>query len=268
MRDARRLLGVGPGASRPAILKAWREAVRANHPDAAPEAERRRAEALCSRINAAKDMLLLHPAGTPPATSRGGSDETPTSAARPAPGGDGNGAQPARSGGAGTAPDRVPTGVRPADATAPPRTAMLLTFLVAGTLGLLSILAITSRDDDSSQSSRIETATTPLSVAALTPEQEMAALLTGSQPDAGVRGQLTTPATSLTDLDDIVKRLSRADPGTRAEARANVVCSRFQPGAADRVACKVASPEGILPYPVEFRRDDQGWHLYGYRRGG
>lgn len=267
MRDARRLLGVGPGASRPAILKAWRDAVRANHPDAAPEAERRRAEALCSRINAAKDMLLLQPSGSPPASGtetgagRNGNGR-PASTAPRSPS-----ASAAPQAGSATADGYVATGVAAAATSAPPRTAMLLTFLVAGTLGLLSILAITSRDD-TSPSSRIETATTPLSVAALTPEQEMAALLTGSQPDAGLRGQLTTPATSLTDLDDIVKRMSRVDPGTRAEARAGVVCSRFQPGAADRVTCKVASPEGVLPFPVEFRRDDQGWHLYGYRRGG
>lgn len=263
IRDARRLLGVGAGAPRAAILEAWREAVRRNHPDAVPEADRTQAEVLCSHINAAKDMLLEFPAGSPPAsgvTVNANANVSVNGNGRPATGG-----RPATPSTAGA---YVPTGVAPAASATPARTGMLLTFLVAGTLALLSILAITTRDDSTSQSSRIGTETTSAPAAAMTPQQEMSALLADGRLDPATRDQLTAPATSRTDLDDIVKRISRIDPGTRAQARANVECAPFQPGIADRVACKIDEPEGPLPYPVEFRRDDQGWHLYGYRRGG
>lgn len=238
LQDARRLLGVGPGATRATILRAWREAVRRNHPDAAPEADRSRAEAVCSRINAAKDLLLEAPPGTTVAVNA-----TPTPA-RPPPG----------------------VVVRPRDAPDPPRwtppgTGVLLGLLVVGAMCLLTILAITTRNDDSSDPSRI--AGNAATAGAATPGDAMDQLFVASTSDPDTLDALTIPATRRAELQDMAARLARNE-GQLADARATLRCGLAQPGLSDRAVCTVEVPADLLPHPVELRHDDQGWHLIGY----
>lgn len=279
IRDARRLLGVGPGAGEAVILKAWRAAVRRNHPDAASEPDRARAEAVCSRINAAKDLLLEHPgaaaagngAGT---TSRsngnGRGPVTPPTRTTTANTSAGRRRQTASGAGSGA---YVPTGVGAAGDLAPPRTGLLLAFLVMGVLALLAILAMTTHDDDSTQGSRIggtppgaATAVASGSVAT-TPSEAMGVLMgaAASRPD-DLDG-VVSPATRLADVRDIVTRIAALEPGARDLARSTTHCDAFQPGISDRAACAVEAPEDLLPHPVEMRRVDGTWRVLGYLPG-
>lgn len=275
IRDARRLLGVGPGAPRAAILKAWRDAVRRNHPDAAPEADRRSAEALCSRINAAKDMLLEHPERPPPTLSGNGNGSGRGPASRST---GPSGAAPRRSAKAASPANghdgHVSTGVAAGPDLAPPRTGLLLTFLVVGFLAVLGIMALTTRDDDAGLSSRIGGGPATSagdngsdSVSATTPAEVMSVLMAAAAGRADGLDGVTSPATRLADVDDIVRRLTAADPGERAQARATTTCEAFQPGISDRASCAVRVPEDLLPDPVEMRRVDDSWRVLGYLRG-
>lgn len=240
LQDARRLLGVGPSATRAMILRAWRDAVRRNHPDATPEAERSRAEALCSRINAAKDMLLEIPPGEAPATT-----------AEPTP------ARPPRGPVAATRPRVGPDPPR----WAAPGTGVLLGFLVFGALALLTILAVTTRNDDAADPSRIGGDTTTEGVAS--PGDAMELLFEAVAKGPAILGPVTVPATKLADLRDMTERIARS-PGEIQEARSTIRCASPQPGLPDRAVCVVEVPEDLLPHPVELRRDDQGWRLIGY----
>lgn len=263
IRDARRLLGVDPGAHRATILEAWRGAVRRHHPDAASEEDRWRAEELCSRINAAKDMLLHLP---PEVAATGAARPGPArpGAARPAaarPGPNGVSTQTT----APHPPGYVPTGVRPGQGS-PPRTGLLLTFLVAGTLAVLGILAATTHDDEANPNSRIGGSGTTASGAARvdSPSDAMAVLMGAAESHSGVPGGLISPATRLAEVDDMVRRLAGTDPASRAQARSNTKCGPLQPGLSDRAACAVAVPEDLLPRPVALSRVDGSWRVLGY----
>lgn len=248
IRDARRLLGVDPGAHRSTILEAWRGAVRRHHPDAASEEDRWRAEELCSRINAAKDMLLqLPPEAVAAGAVRRGPNGVSTPPTAPHP------------------PGYVPTGVRPGQGS-PPRTGLLLTFLVAGTLAVLGILAATTHDDEANPNSRIGGSGTTVSGAARvdSPSDAMAVLMGAAESHSGVPGGLISPATRLAEVDDIVRRLAGTDPASRAQARSNTKCGPLQPGISDRAACAVAVPEDLLPRPVALSRVDGSWRVLGY----
>lgn len=257
IRDARRLLGVGPGAPRATILKAWREAVRRNHPDAAAEADRGRAEALCSRINAAKDMLLLNPTSPPRAAPPPPPPRAPSQARKPA--------APA---GAGASDDGyVPTGVAPGAGITPPRTGLLLTFLAVGFLAVLGIMALTTRNDDAAGGSRIGGATGAGTGTVATPAEAMATVMAAGTGQADGLDTVTAPGTHRAEVDDIVRRLAAADPGERAQARATTTCEELQAGISDRASCTIAVPADLLPHPVEMRRVDGSWTVQGYLPG-